>query len=156
MKFNLAVALTGLAALLAAQTLQPLNARTGEWKITETVHYSNVPAQWASMMPNNHVVKYTSCVRAEDLKSNPWSNPGSHCQWTVVKSTGSDMELQGSGCQLDARLGDTGSVHGTIHLQDSQNGTGSMDFSAQMQGLVISGHADYTGTWAGAACTNDN
>lgn len=156
MKLTPALALAGLAALLAAQTLQPLNARTGQWNITETVHYANIPAQWASMMPNNHVIKYTSCVKPEELNTNPFGNPSDKCQWTVLKSTGTDMEVQGTGCQFDPQLGGTGSVHGTIHMQDAQDGTGAMDFSLQIQGMALSGHADFTGTWASPSCSADS
>lgn len=73
-----------------------------------------------------------------------------------MKSTGSDMEVRGTGCQFDSRTGGTGSVHGTIHMQDAQHGTGSMEFSATIQGMSISGHSDFTGKWASSSCSNDN
>ncbi|MGH9519257.1 MAG: hypothetical protein ACRD2D_06385 [Terriglobales bacterium] len=159
MKFSLAssLALTGVMAFAAIQTLQPLNARTGQWNITETIHWSNIPAQYAGMFQNPHTITFTSCVKTENLTTNPFSNPGSKCQWTVLKSTGTDMEVQTTSCRTDTEAGPfLASIHGTIHMQDAQDGTGAMDYSGQIQGISAAGHADYTGTWAAPTCSSDN
>jgi len=132
------------------QTSQPLNAKTGLWQITQTTTWTGLPPQYAAAMKNGQPKSYTSCIKAKDLSSNPWAEPGSHCAWTVLKSNGTDMETRGS-CQQDD--GTTADAHATIHLSDSEHGTGNVDLTLANNGQTMKGHATYTGKWLGATCT---
>src|ERR1700756_1994724 len=127
-----------------AQTAQPLNAKTGLWQITMTVAWTGLPPQYAAMMKNAQPTKYNSCIKAKDLNSNPWAEPGAHCAWTVLKSNGTDMEVQGSSCQ---KGNGTVDAHGTVHMSDSQDGTGTFDLTLTTNGQTMKGHATYTGKW---------
>jgi hypothetical protein len=151
-----AIAVAGICfstwlAFAQKQTPQPLNAKTGLWEITQTVTWTGLPPQYAAMMKNGQPKKYTSCIRAKDLNSNPWAEPEHHCAWTVLKSNGTDMELRGASCQLED--GSTADAHGTIHLSDSEHGTGTFDLTLTNNGQTIKGHSTYTGKWLGATCT---
>ena len=147
-----AALLIGYLTLAVAQTLQPLKASTGLWQMTETVSWSGLPPQMAAMMGNGRTHNYTTCVRAEDLRSNPWAEGASEkCEWTVVSSTATDMEVKGEGCAT-GMAGMTADVKGKIHLTDAKNGTGSFDIAMSANGQALTGHASYTGKWIGATC----
>jgi len=133
--------------------LVPLNVKTGLWQMTETIKWINVPPEMAAIMNNRQPITYKSCVRPNHLNSNPWAN-GSHdnCTWTALKSTGTDMEVQATGCQLGENYGMIAEAHGTIHVMDSEDGTGSMDVTLTGNGRTMNGHASYKGMWIGATC----
>ena len=137
-------------AFTQTQTSQPLNAKTGLWQISETVTWTGLPPQYAAMMGNGRAHNYKSCIKAKDLSSNPWAEPGRHCSWTTLKSNGTDMEVRGTSCQLGNGM--TADAHGTIHLADSENGTGSFDLTLTSNGQTMKGHASYAGKWFGATC----
>jgi hypothetical protein len=139
-------------ALAQTQTAKPLNANTGLWQITQTVTWTGLPPQYAAMMKNGQPRKYNSCVKAKDLSSNPWAEPGEHCAWTVLKSDGTNMEVQGSSCQKGN--GATADVHGTVYMSDSQDGTGTFDITLNTNGQTMKGHATFTGKWLSATCTD--
>lgn len=147
-----------VASLAVAGTgkIQPLTARTGLWQITKTLTWTlppNLPPQYAAVLQSGVPQRYKSCVRSKDLSSNPWSQASDHCTWTVLNSTGTDMEIQGS-CDRSQEWGmpATAEVRGTIHMLDSENGTGSVDFTLTGSGMSAKGHASYTGKWIGATC----
>lgn len=168
MRKAIGVAVICLAASLAfAATgkIEPLKARTGLWQMTKTINWTLPPqlppqyAQYAAVLQRQNGVpdKYKSCVKQEDLTSNPWSEgTGEKCTWTVLKSTGTDMEIQGS-CDLSREwdMPATAEGRGKIHIVDSENGTGSEDFTVTVNGMTAKGHASYTGKWIGATCTAD-
>src|SRR5437879_5859620 len=122
MKRAIAVTVTCLMtslALTAAEDVQPLNAKTGLWQMTETINWTGLPPQYAAAMRNGQTKNYTSCVKTKDLSSNPWAGGSKErCVWTVLKSTGTDMEVQGTSCEMGKELGMTSEVHGTIHVSD--------------------------------------
>jgi hypothetical protein len=67
--------------------------------MTETVTWTGLPPQMATMMKNGQTIRYKSCVKAKDLNTNPWADgSGEKCAWTVLNSTGSDMEVRGFLC----------------------------------------------------------
>lgn len=128
----------------------PLNVNTGLWQMTQTVSWTGLSPQMAAMMKQmSPTMTYKSCVKPKDLIVNPWANPHDKCAWTVLNSTGSDMELRGT-CTLEN--GGTMDVHGKIHAVDSEHGTGSMDIATTAMGQAMHGHATYTGKWIGATC----
>jgi Protein of unknown function (DUF3617) len=153
MRKAIRVAVICLVASLAAAAgdQQPLNAKTGLWQMTEIVTWTGLPPQYAAMMKNGVPRKYKSCVKEKDLSSNPWAGgSGENCAWTVLKSSSTDMEVRGKSCQM-GEYG-TADVHGTIHMSDSENGTGSFDVILNANGQTMNGHASYTGKWASASC----
>jgi hypothetical protein len=141
-------------ALLAANDFTPLKAKTGLWQMTETVKWTGLPPQFAALLKDGQPVTYKSCVKPKDLSTNPWSD-GSRdkCHWTAVNSTGTDMEVQGSACDLGKDYNMTAKVHGKIHVfPDSEHGTGTFDVTLTGNGMMATGHASYTGKWIGATC----
>jgi len=133
-----------------APPLVPLNVKTGLWQMTETITWTGLPPQLASAM-NGHPINYKSCVKSQDLSTNPWSEgSGEHCRWTTASSNGTDMTVQGNSCQMGNGM--TAQVQGTIHVVDSQDGTGSFDVTVTGNGQTMHGHATYTGKWIGATC----
>jgi|SRR5579864_7754093 hypothetical protein len=147
-----AVLLVGYLAAAVSQSVQPLKANTGLWQMTETITWSELPPDMAAMMRNGRTHNYTSCVKTEDLRSNPWAQGSEEkCKWTVLSSTGTDMDVKGTGCEVGME-GMTADVRGKIHLTDAKNGTGSFDISMSGNGQTLRGHASYTGKWASASC----
>jgi hypothetical protein len=155
-KAAIAVAVICLVASLAvaAGDMYPLNVKTGLWQMTEVITWTGLPPQYAAMMKNGQPIKYKSCVTEKNLKSNPWADgSGQKCKWTALKSSSTDMELEGKSCQM----GDFGvaDLHGTIHVSDPENGTGAFSIVLNAQGQTMNGHATYTGKWASATCPKD-
>ena len=148
------VALISLGTIMAAAvaaSLQPLKVKTGLWQMVETVTWTGLPPQMAAAMGNGRTHSYQSCVKPEDLSSNPWAN-GSHesCMWTVLNSTGTDMEVRGTSC--DMGRGVAAELHGKIHVLDSENGTAAFDLLVNANGQTMNGHASYVGKWIGSSC----
>lgn len=144
-------------AVGAAQQVQQLNVKTGLWHISQTVTWAGVPPQLAAVLQNGNRVSYTSCVRTTDLSTNPWADGSDqHCRWTVLKSSGSNMEVKGTSCDFGNEFGMTGEVQGTIHVVDPENGTGSMHITLSGNGQTLNGQASYTGKWIGAQCLGSN
>jgi len=136
-----------------SRNVQPLNVKPGLWQITKTMTWTGVPPQYASVMKNRLSTKYNSCVKAKDLTTNPWTNGSDeHCVWSVLNSTGTDMELQGSSCNLGKEYGMTTEVHGKLHVVDPGYGTGSLAITVTGNGETMNGNAQYTGKWIGASC----
>lgn len=137
----------------AAKNMTPLNVNTGLWQMTQKVTWTGLPPQYASLLQNGVPHQYKSCVKPKDLSTNPWADgSGQKCSWTTVSSSGSDMEVTGTMCDMGKDWGMTADVHGKIHIIDSQNGTGSFDVTLTGNGQTAHGHADYTGKWIGATC----
>ncbi|HKS91305.1 MAG TPA: DUF3617 family protein [Tepidiformaceae bacterium] len=153
----LALACLGSAVGTAVSaSMHPLDVKTGEWQIAETVTWSGVPPQMRDAMPSGHTHTYQTCVKSKDLNTNPWAEGSSDtCTWTVLSSTGTDMEVQGSGCDLGKDFGMTANVHGKIHVLDPQNGTGSFDIALSGNGQTVTGHATYTGKWIASSCSQE-
>jgi hypothetical protein len=157
MRKSLIIIAIGSAAsivLAATAQMQPLSAKIGLWRMTKTIKWTDLPPQLAAMMKAAPATTtYNSCVTTPDLNGNPWSKgSGDNCTWTVITSTSTDMELQGSGCSFGNNAESTGDVHGQIHLLDSENGTGSMTVNVTVNGQAMHGVASYTGKWVSASC----
>jgi hypothetical protein len=151
----LMVPLLGVSVVIAAAVqFQPLNVKTGLWQMTQTMTWNTLPPPLAALlrsMPQSRT--YQSCVTAQDLNTNPWANgSGDDCTWTVLNSTASDMEVQGTGCQLGSDYGMTAQIHGQIHIVDPQDGTGLMTITLSGNGQSATGQASYTGKWIGSSC----
>jgi Protein of unknown function (DUF3617) len=148
-----AICLVASVVLADTQKVQPLKVKTGLWEMTETIKWTGLPPQMAAMAaPRTRA--YKSCVTAKDLNTNPWADgSGYKCNWTVLNSTGSDMEVQATSCDLGENFyGMKADIHGKIHVQNSENGTGSMAVTVSGNGQTMNGNASYTGKWIAATC----
>jgi len=148
------------AAKAASAQLTPLSMKTGVWQTTMTGKYSGLPPQMAAAInPTPHA--YKSCVKPEQLSKDQWAKglAGYKCSsMTVLKSTGTDVDVQATGC--DVSNGMTAEGHGKFHMVDSGHLTGSMDvtFSGNTpfgDSGSVHMHADYTSNWIGASCPAD-
>ena len=150
------VALCTAASVVLAATaqLQPLNVKTGLWHMTKAIKWTELPPQMAAMMKAApQTSRYDACVTTKDLNSNPFANgSGDDCTWTVLSSSSTDMELQGTGCDYGSSYGMTAQVHGQIHVVDPEDGTGSMSVTLTGNGQTMHGLATYTGKWFSATC----
>jgi hypothetical protein len=140
-------------AVATAASLQPLKVKTGLWQMTQTVQWTGLPPQLDAAMAHGRTHDYQTCVKPKDLTSNPFAGGSDEkCTWTVVSSTGTDMEVRGTGCQMGTEFGMTSEIHGIIHVLDDANGTGSFDIVMSHGGQKITGHATYKGKWVGSSC----
>jgi len=145
----------GYLAAAVPQSVQPLKASTGLWQMTVTTTWTGLPPEMANMMANGRTRSYTSCVKPEDLRSNPWGRGDrEQCTWTVLASTETDMDLKGTSCNIGMQ-GMTADILGKIHLSDEKNGTGSFDVSLSSHGQTAMGHASYTGKWVSSTCPTE-
>ncbi len=156
MKKAIATATLCLTAFLAnapAGNVLPLNVKTGLWEMAETITWTGLPPQLASVMRNGKTIKRKSCVKAQDLNGNPWAEgSGERCAWTVLNSTGTEMEVRGTSCNMGTQNGMTAEANGKIHVVDSENGTGAFEVTLTGNGQTMHGHALYTGKWIGSSC----
>lgn len=147
-----AICLTASVVFATAAQFQPLNVKTGLWRMTKTITWTDLPPQMAAMMKAApQTTTYNSCVTTKDLSTNPWTNgSGDNCTWTALNSTSTDMEVKATGCEFGRNM--TADVHGQIHVQDSENGAGSVTITLTGNGQTLHGIAKYAGRWVSASC----
>lgn len=134
-------------------SLHALNVKAGLWQMSVTTLWKGLPPQFESAMASGRAVTYQTCVKPEDLSTNPWAGgSGQKCTWSVLKSTATDMELRGTSCDMGSEYGMTSEVYGKIHVTDPENGTGSFDITMTGNGHTVSGHSTYTGKRVGSSC----
>lgn len=156
MSKTIAIAVICLATALvltAMVKLQPLKVKPGLWQDTVTTKYTGIPPQMAAMLNSQHTFK--TCLSSEGLDANEWAQDLARIKCsslTVLKSTGTDLEVQGKGC--DAGNGVTADGHVKFHALDSEHVTGTVDATASNTpfGGSASLHADYTDIWLGTTC----
>ncbi len=147
-----AVCLFASAAVAGSGQFQPLNVKTGLWQVTETYSATGLPA---GMPAAAHTFTYKNCVTNKDLAANPFSDPNQNCTWKVLNSTGSDMEVKGTSCSLDREQGIKANVHLKLHVVDPEHVNGSGDWTADGNGLSMSGNATGSGKWISANCSGE-
>jgi Protein of unknown function (DUF3617) len=164
-----------LAAIVFAAT-EPLDVKTGLWQVTETSTPSGLPpipanmqAMMDKMTPEQRAKmeammksrfggtpqssSYKKCVTKEELESNPWNKPEEKCDWTVVNSTGSEMEVKTNSCTAGKNLGMMQTdVDLKIHVVDSENVQATMQLTSNGNGTTMKGSGTYTGKWLAASC----
>ena len=57
---------------------------------------------------------------------------------------------------MGKEYGMSAEVHGKIHVQDSEHGTGTMAVALTGNGQTMEGDASYSGKWIGATCSADD
>jgi hypothetical protein len=159
MRKAIAVAVIGLAASLASAAtvkLQPLNVKPGLWQDTVATKYTGLPPQMAAAL--NSKLTFKTCLKGS-LDANAWAADLARVKCsslTVLKSTGTDLEVQGKGC--DAGNGITANGLVKFHVLDSEHVAGTADATASGNtpfGGSGSLHADYSDKWLGATCPAD-
>jgi hypothetical protein len=164
------------AILLAAGTFQPLNVKTGLWQVTGTSTAGgltaippDMQARMAQMPPEQRAkmeamiksrfggtpqtTTYKKCVTAKDLNTNPWVNgPDEKCTWTVLTSTGSEMEVRGSACEAGKDQGMKTDLNIKLHVVDSENVRASLQGTSTGNGQTVNINGTFTGKWIGASC----
>jgi Protein of unknown function (DUF3617) len=132
------------ATVLAAASLEPLNVKTGLWQVTMTSKIAALPA------PNTST--YKSCLAKEDLNKYPFTDPDENCTWTVLSSTGSKMEADGT-CTPE----DMGKVGFKMSLEavDSESIKGTGQLTATGPAGPMNGSYSGTAKWIGATCPAD-
>ena len=150
---------THTKAKVPSAPIAPPNVNTGLWQTTVTAKYTGLPPQIAAAI--NPTMTSKGCVKPKDLTSDAWTNglAGLKCSSvTVLKSTGTDMDVQGKGC--NAGNGMTAEGHGKFHVLDSEHVTGTMDVT--FSGSTPFGGngpvhmlANYDSKWIGATCPAD-
>jgi Protein of unknown function (DUF3617) len=129
--------------LFAANSYQPLNVKPGLWHVTGTNQF----------MGNTTKTDYKNCITAKDLNSNPWVNgPDEKCTWTVVTSTGSDIEIKGTSCELGKEYGMSTNVDVKLHAVDSENVKASMQGTATGNSQTVNVSGTFTGKWMSSSC----
>jgi hypothetical protein len=135
-----------LAAIIvvAADSIQPLNVKTGVWQVTMTTTIQG--------MGGPHTHTYKSCVTRENLNQYPFADRENNCKYKIQSSTGSHMDVSGTclpqeGGNADFKI--------QLDVVDSGNvkGTGQLALSGP-QGAM---RGDYSGEgkWIGASCPAD-
>ncbi|HVB33272.1 MAG TPA: DUF3617 domain-containing protein [Patescibacteria group bacterium] len=156
----------------ANPALVPLNIKPGLWQTTMTSTVKGMPplppdeeaklaqlppeqrARFEAMLrsqfggtPQTHTWK--SCTKKEDLNKYPFDDPKDKCTYTVLGSTSSTMDVQGT-----CRPPDGYKYDFTVHLKaagsEHASGTGQMVISRGSQTMT----ANYSGSsqWIGANC----
>lgn len=129
--------------LFAGNGYQPLNVKTGLWHVTGSNQFMGNPMK----------TDYKKCLTAKDLNTNPFTNgPDEKCTWTVLTSTGSDMEVKGTGCEAGKEYGMNTTVNLKLHAVDNENVQGSLQGTATGNGQTVNLNGNYTGKWMSASC----
>ncbi len=175
MRKLLSVAVIGLlASVVLAQTarFQSMNVKTGLWQVTTTTTMTGVPpdlqAKLAQMTPEQRaqaeaIIKtrfggtpntrtYKKCVTKEDVEKDPFSGRNEKCNWTVLNSSSSGMELRGTVCDAGKEQGMETDVDLKIRAVDSENVEATLKGTATGNGMTMTVNGTYTGKWLGATC----
>jgi hypothetical protein len=154
----------------AIAQFQPLNVKTGQWEITVTsaINMTLPPEAQAAMArlppaqqealrsrfggkPQTRTFK--SCITQADLAKGPFQDPSQNCNWSVVTSTSSDVQMHGTICRSGDQKNDmTGDFSVEIHVIDSENSTGTVQINGAGNGQTIASNATLTGKWLGSTC----
>ena len=140
---SLGAALLLATILFADTTFQPLNVKVGLWQVTGTNKMGNAPQN----------VAYKKCVTPKELNTDPWVNgPDEKCTWTVLTSTGTDMEVQGSDCEAGKNYGMKTDLRVKLHVVDSENVKASLQGTMSGNGQTVNIDGKLAGKWIGASC----
>ena len=163
------------AVLLASDTFQPLNVKTGLWETTMTSTATGQPplppdlqAKLARMPPEQRAKMeamlkdrfggtpqtrtYKNCITKEDLAKDPFSDPEQKCAWTILTSTGSELEARGSSCEAGKNYGMKTDVHVKMQTLDSEKVKGWGQIIMDGNGSPTKMDFTLTSRWLGASC----
>jgi uncharacterized protein DUF3617 len=154
--------------------LQPLNVKTGLWQVTNTSTMSGAPpitpemqARLDQMSPDQrarieaqmktafggapHTSSYKKCVTAKDLNTDAFGKEDQKCNWTVVNSTASEMEVRAPACMTGE--GDMkADIDVKILALDSANVKATSHVVLTGSGHTMTSDGTMTGKWLGSSC----
>ena len=141
-KTALLAAIPLLATLLiAANNIEPLNVKTGLWKVTMTVTLKGMGA------PQVH--NYQSCVTKENLNQYPFADRDNNCNYVVKSSTGNHMDVSGTCMPKEGGKADFKIQLDATDSEDVQ-GTGQVTLSGPQGDMQ--GNYSGKGKWIAASC----
>lgn len=165
--------LTSSLPVRAADTVQPLNVKTGLWEMTMTTTTSGtmpISAELAAKMTpeqrarmeaamkahsaeKTRTTTYKSCMTKEKLeKGFDFGQKDSKCTPTVVNSTASSEDARFS-CELQVDVKSSGTIH--FDALDPENIKGSGQTSTTGGGNTMNVKLSWTGKWIGPACSGE-
>lgn len=156
--------------LSAANKLQPLNVKVGQWEMNQTMTTSGempiapelldklTPEQRARieahMKANSgshtRTSTYKSCLTKEQLEKGPTFLDKSTCNWTVLNSSSNRADLKGV-C-TDRSVKSNMTLH--IDALTPESTRMSADVIVNGDGHTMNLHATFTGKWVGPVCKN--
>jgi hypothetical protein len=157
-----ACCLTICTAVLFAAAEQRLKVKPGLWQIDQTAKYSGLPPQMQTMLDRltpaqraamgiggTHTHK--RCVTEKQLNTS-WVDGDQNCKWTVLKSTDSDLEINGTACRPGSNEGWNSDVVVKIHASNPEHLEGSMHGTATGDGVNATLDGSYQGKWISETC----
>ncbi len=100
-----------------------------------------------------HTTTYQKCVTAKDLDTTPLLNKSDDkCTWTVLSSTGSEMDARGTSCAAGREQGMQTDIHIKVQVLDSENVKASAQGTATGNGHTVNINNEFTGKWIGSTC----
>ena len=170
--FVIVIGLVSCVVVAQNARYQPLNVKTGLWQVTVTTSVSGLPpmtpemqAKFDQMTPEQraqimarfsgtpHTRTYKKCVKQEDLDKAPFSGKDEKCNWTLVDSSSSGIEIRGTACDAGKDQGMETDVAVKIHALDSENVKGTVQGTATGNGRTMNVSGTYSGKWLGGTCT---
>lgn len=150
------------AGALAAVTQQPLNVKTGLWQVEYTLNYSDLSPQLQAMLdrltPEQRAAMgyggkraYKHCVTEKQLNT-PWTQGDVNCDWTILKSTSSELNVHGTSCRMGKNEGLNTEVEYKIHAIDSEHVQATMHGTGTGNGISATLDGTYDGKWIGGTC----
>jgi hypothetical protein len=165
---------TGILCLWAsglwAGGKKPLNIKTGLWQITSTTTVNGamgIPPEMAAKLTPAQRAKfeeamkkrgngvpqtrtYKSCLTEKNLTEDPFKdkNMKMKCQETVIKSTGSDLEVR-EACTDGTSKSD---IHMVTHANSSEHVTSTGNVTATVGGHTMHSAIKMDSKWLGSSC----
>ena len=155
---SLAISVCGLAG--APQ--QPLNVKTGLWQVEYIMNYTGLPPQTQAMLdrltPEQRAASgyggkhaFKRCVTEKQLNT-PWTQGDVNCNWTILKSTSSELDVHGTSCRMGRSEGLNSEVEFKIHAIDSEHVQATIHGAGTVNGVNATLDGTYAGKWASATC----
>ncbi len=155
--------------VLAGDQVQPLNVKPGLWEMTMTTATTGrppIPESALSKMTPEQKAKleammkgmasgtprtstHKNCVTKEQLAKDPFSGEKSDCTRTVLKSTGSTMDIR----EVCTNEGVKSDMTIQIEALNSENVKGSSHVTAGGGERSMNISTSFTGKWIGPSCT---
>lgn len=157
-----ACCLTICAAFVFGAEQQRLKVKTGLWQLDQTVSYSGLPPQQQAMidqltpqqraaMSLGGTLTRTMCVTEKNLNT-AWGEGDQNCKWTIVKSTDTDLEVNGTSCRLGANKGWKSDVVYQLHAADPEHVRGSIHGTATGASIDATMDGTYKARWIAETC----
>lgn len=143
MRLRTALGTAALSLFLAgAASAQSLSVKPGKWE-TATTFNGTIEAEGMSMELPGKTAKTTQCIDEDDATFKPEQMAGDDCTATNVQSTSRsisfDIACNQQGASMTGSMEATASsdgtkVYGTMSMQGSHAGAGSLDMQGDFSG----------------------